>query len=83
MVYDARGLYFPRVIDSKSTHFYLAWVAVSSISIVEAIHYRMDRPLAIDVGSVWSPVRIVSCSLVSAFVKRLYRVVLAEVHEGG
>ena len=35
------------------------------------MHWRIDNPLAIEEASVWSPVRIVSCSLVSAFVRRV------------
>lgn len=34
-------------------------------------------------GSVWSLVRMVSCSLVSALASRVYRVVFAEVPDGG
>ena len=35
-----------------------------------------------DDESVWSPVRMVSCSLVSAFVRCVYRLVFVEVPEG-
>ena len=82
-MYVARASYLPRVMDSKAIHFSRAWAVVSSISIAEAMQWSIERPLAMDDESVWSPVKMVSCSLVSALVRRVYSVVLAEVPEGG
>ena len=56
---------------------------MSSIFIAESMQWSMERPLAREDGSVWSPVSMVSCSLVRALVSRVYIVVLAEVPEGG
>lgn len=47
------------------------------------MHCRMDRPLVENDESVWSPVRMVSCSFVSAFVSGVYMFVFAEVLEVG
>ena len=77
-VYEARGSLMLRVIASKAIHLMRAWAVVNSIVEAEAIHWRMDKPLATEDGSVESPVKMVSCSAVSAFVRRVKRVVLAE-----
>ena len=53
------------------------------MSCVDAMHCRMDRLLGVDDDSVWSPVRMDSCSFVSAFVSQVYRFVFAEVPEVG
>ena len=73
----------PGLIDSKSTHFFLACPVFSSTSCVDAMYCRMDRPLVVDDDSVWSPVRMVSYSFVGAFVSRVYRFVFAEVPDMG
>ena len=82
-VYVARVSYLLRVMDSKAIHFLRAWAVVSSISIAEAMQWSIERPFATDDESLWSPVKIVSCSFVNALVRRVYSVVLAEVPEGG
>ena len=43
----------------------------------------MDKPLATEDGSVESPVKMVSCSAVSALVRRVKRVVFAERLDSG
>ena len=47
------------------------------------MQWRMDNPLATEDVSVELPVRMVSCSVVRALVRRVYRVVLAEILDSG
>ena len=82
-VYEARGSLIPRAMDSNAIHLMRAWAVVNSIVDAEAIHWRMDKPLATEDGCVESPVNMVSCSAVSAFVRRVKRVVLAEWPDSG
>ena len=82
VVYAASVSWLPSFMDSKSTHFFIACPVFLSTSSVDSMHWRIDKPLVVD-DSMWSPVRIVSCSFVSALVRRVYRLVLAEVPEAG
>ena len=49
----------------------------------EAMQWRMDKLLAMEDGYVELPVRMVSCSVVRALVRRMYSVVLAEIPDSG
>ena len=82
VVYAARVSLVPSLMDSKSTHFFLACPVFISTSSVDCMHCRMDKPLVVD-SSASSPVSIVSCSFVSALARRVYRLVLAEVPDAG
>ena len=47
------------------------------------MQWRIAKPLAVKDGSVESPVRMVSCSVVRALARRVNRVVLAECPDDG
>ena len=82
VVYAVSDSWLPSFMDSKSTHFFLACPIFILTFTVDSMYWRIDKPLVVD-DSVWSPVRIISCSFVSALVRRVYRFVFAEVPEAG